>query len=108
MGLAGRPASLSHNFSISRNFRIDTNSGAPYNTIIETEARDTQMTLKTRAAAALDATHSKTTIVVNGDIFTTAMIDKIRATLAAWLDGQKMRNTLAWRYVECLEMIARH
>jgi hypothetical protein len=59
-----------------------------------------EMTTRDRAAAALDQTHGKTMIGIR--------TDRVRATLASWLDGQiKMKATLARRYVDYLEMIAR-
>jgi hypothetical protein len=58
--------------------------------------RSQPMTLKARAAAALDQTH-----------FTNLGIQtpSIRAILAAWLDGRKMNTSLVRKSIRYLEMI---
>jgi hypothetical protein len=59
------------------------------------------MTLRDRAAAALDNTHAAAARRLGLDT------DKARDIVAAYLDGQKMRATTVRRFVAYLEMIGR-
>lgn len=58
------------------------------------------MTLRDKAAAALDHTHNKAQFGLRDT-------QKVRAIVAAWLDGQKVKQTIVRKSVAYLEMIDR-
>lgn len=60
-----------------------------------------QMSLRDRAAAALDRTHMAV-FALSNDPYT----HKVRSYLAAWLDGKKMKHSLVMAGVRYLEMVA--
>lgn len=59
------------------------------------------MALQIRAATALDRTHNPALSLAN-DPYTI----KVRAYLAAWLDGKKMKQTFVIASCKWLEMVA--
>ncbi|MFL6709260.1 MAG: hypothetical protein ACJ8HI_13740 [Massilia sp.] len=57
--------------------------------------------LQNRAATALDRTHNPALVLAN-DPYTV----KVRAYLAAWLDGKRMKATFVITCCRWLEMVA--